>query len=323
MRIGPKKQYTKQESLLDWMDQYGGNGMSGWQEWGLPDDGMDFVQSQFTRFRLPFDGNIEELVERAAYHVFWYTDWADPYCLLLQYSDIAFTDQWERNGYEIQLQNGVLLAEPEKLETYAFVPGQAEHWFNYFYVRPGLRELPRGIGETLEGELKDSLENHEYWSDNWRDIIKSCGENVDQYMCLAAWATFIWLAGPLGRDFRMETNLLHDVVNTHKEGIIYDGEIISPKMYKRYDVPRNACRQCGLDSYCNELVEMGGVPQYLCEHCLNGGLILFPGANCGSRVCKYVECPHHLYHSEDRLTGLYQTLRGTGLLEKKKQQLIA
>lgn len=326
MRIGPARIYQHRQSLHD-MVENNGCGYTGLTECPeLPDDCFTFVKSQFARFNVPFPEEVWQIYERAVQAVCYYIDYTDPYSILLNLSDISFTDHWQKFTYEFRGDNAPEEGDPEQIETFAFVPGQAEHWFNHMLANPGLQAIPHDIGKGIEMEVECWLENvQEEWQE-WEPIVQICAGNIKPYMELASWAIFVWIIGPMGRDWRMDTNALFDACITHGEAVLHEGTVIGPRDFKKVQRPPQSCHTCSLDAWCTEIIEVDGVSRYICEYCLNGGRALYPEANCGSRICKYVACPRHpLYSRNDPTNALYGMMRQQGGLlgNDSSRQLIA
>jgi hypothetical protein len=323
MRIGPAQRLDRQEpsALYNLLDD-GYEGVWGWSGMGLCGEAMIFVTEQCARFGVPLNHETHHLIDAIGTRVLEYADYVNPYVTLLEFSDLAATTDWEQNTYElIEGKRCVDVASPEDIETYTFVPGQAEHWFNEFMSHPGLDFIPRGIGADLTMHAVESFFDYGLRED-FEDACKFCGDNLETYLKLFAWATFVWLCGPLGREFRKDFSLLHDVVCTYGEGIIHNQKaVLSPKQYNKIARPYTACGSCGVDAYCTELLSFGDDFKRLCEKCANQGRIIFDNANCGTRFCRYIECPNHLMNSQtDKVGALYNTLRNRGILTQPRVQ---
>lgn len=324
MRIGPARQYDRKRSLYDVINDNGGSLTGAW-DYSAPGDLFVFMSEQFQRFNIPFDPICMPAMEAAATAIISHLDQGDPYAILVNLSDITMTDDWANNTYELKPTRYDRVArecDPSELETFAYVPGQAEHWFNYFLAHPGLENIPYGVGEELTWSIDHLLAEPEEYIPNWIEFYGYAGDNWQHYLRFGAWCTFLWIAGPLGRDWRIDTNIIFDICLTRGECIIYQGSVIDPKDYVKLGKPAGSCYKCSLDSWCNEIVDIDGVTRYICEFCLNDGKILYPGANCGSRLCKYVTCPRHPNHQEDRTAALYATVRSQGLLTKSPDKLL-
>jgi len=343
MRIGPEAQYEQAEgsSLHDWCNDTG-NGIMGLLDYGLgrPLECDKFIISQFERFGVPLLDPLIETVaqigyDSAAYHV----DCYDPYCLLTYpLSDVMFSNDWCQNTYEIIDPSGKppVEANPDLLETYRLIPGQCEHVFQTLMGTPGLEALPNTIGMCIDEHIDNYLgpdfgELAEEPLFQLRQLCKGDANRMENYFRLSAWAAFVWIAGPLGRQLRYQ---YHDIFTScldHGEAILYEGTVITPQWYRKIARAPRSCYQCGIDSWCTELTHIAGTNRFICEHCLNGELEMGEGF-CGTRACKYVQCEHNPYHSMGT-AGIHEAMKAHGLMsggtqirleqEERKLKLIA
>ena len=123
-------------------------------------------------------------------------------------------------------------------------------------------------------------------------------EKVDQqkflnYFKLAAWAGFVWLAGPLGREYRRENIMVFDECLEHGECILIDGTIIGPQYYRKTSRPPKACHVCHVQAWCIELTVAGDTSVFICEGCLNGDFPRSSIVTCGTKLCRDTDCHHH------------------------------
>jgi hypothetical protein len=147
-------------------------------------------------------------------------------------------------------------------------------------------------------------------------------ETRRDFFRLAAWATYVWIMGPLGRNFRRVHYDIFNICYDHGECVLYSGSFFSPKNYTCENRSPRSCEICGLDSYCVELSYINGSTKFICEKHLNGELPKFTPTSCGSRSCKFSECKHHPMHGvKDARVLAY---RDNGQLTKKvkEQQLL-
>lgn len=324
MHIGPQREYERHTSLHDYFSDtgYGIMGIMDWEE--LPKEMIEFCFSQYDRFGIPRPPI--DVVGLGAWATYQALDFQDPYILFFGVSDVNFTSEWMDIAYDIHdTHNGkVIEADPERIETYRYVPGQSEAAFNHFMSRPGLENLPESAhgniemcldgewtGEELCGRLSDDDEAI------LRDLCKEAdgtvnGKKFRSYFSLSAWAAWCWFIGPLSKEWRFNNHDIFYICIRDGECIIYDGTIIEKEHYKRLDRSPKSCANCGLSAWCVDMVQIQGTTRHACEHCLNGSAPLFEEATCGSKACRNVECQYNKYHG---LTGgLQQMLRKTGQL---------
>jgi hypothetical protein len=102
--------------------------------------------------------------------------------------------------------------------------------------------------------------------------------------------------GPLGRDFRLSFSDVTETALFYGECIMYDGEVISPQFYRMVERTPRSCYKCGISGWCIELtMDDHGAPRYICEGCVSRGFKPRNGATCGTKFCKYFQCPHNVY----------------------------
>jgi hypothetical protein len=326
-RLGPLPSYEyedKEDQLHEWaVNNYCGvMGLSGGPP---PEECIQFCYSQYERFKIPAPAAIEEIVHTGALAAIQCIDSFDPYVLFAGASDVDITDDWSKYTYEILDGDRVYEVDPTSIETFSFIPNQDEVVFNRIMSHPGLDALPVGIGslirDVLDGEMtgedkyaclthpaKVALENLCITQDGRYDTDK-----MDAYFELAAWSAFAWLAGPLGRQTRIDQHEIFAVAVNYGEAIIIDGSVISPKNYRKLSRPPRSCMKCGLAAWCVEMISAGGTTRYMCEHCLSEGMAPSPMTTCGSKRCLLSECTYHPYHHLGS-PGIYQARRDFGQL---------
>jgi hypothetical protein len=329
MRIGGEKQWEKETSLYDWVHNngYGLTGLQGRED--LPCDLIAFCESQYLRFNVPVPP--EEVIRTGAWASHYYLDFEDPYAYLCGLSDVHATDDWANFAYEVTVDEKIHEANPEQLESFTFVPGGDVEVFNECIAKPGLAALPYSVGDAIDEILwGDHCSNDPLYedisADNREWLIKQCGDEVSKimpYFQLSAWAAFLWFIGPPGRVFRYQYHDIFFAASRSGYAYLYEGMLISGEHVKRLARSPESCVNCGLGSWCVDLAHIDGVTRHMCERCLNGSVPLHQRANCGTRSCRFTECPHHCeFGKED---ALYRTLSGSGqlsrLAEQKRQSL--
>jgi len=315
MRIGGNKTYQKEHSLYDWVADTGYGIMNVDYYGNVPDEAVLFCEEQFKRFNITVPP--KEVIDVGAGVTLSYLDTFAPYSLLCGVSDVEVCEDWMEYAYEVTIDNQKHEANPEKLETFIYVKGQDEVVFNELIAKPGLESLPYGMGQEIEDALFYSFaEGIDSVSNETRKWLERASggntEVINAYFKLPAWATFLWIAGPFGREFRTHN---HDLFyQAYKEGYayLYEGVPIASEHVTRLNRQPESCVSCGLSSWCVEMVYLNGVNRHICEKCLNGGIQVFGNANCGSKFCKYTECKHHPNHG--KADALYHTLSRNGQL---------
>ena len=114
---------------------------------------------------------------------------------------------------------------------------------------------------------------------------------MDAHIHLVVWCAFVWIIGPLGRDFRDTFCYIFDACHAQGECVLYDSCIYSPQEYLVLERSPKSCVICGLDAWCVEMVYVEGTTRYMCEHHVNPEAI--SPMHCGSKLCRFTECPHH------------------------------
>lgn len=330
MRIGPERQpFEQQLSLSDWAQETG-NGIIGYQSpEDLPEEMYDFINSQFMRFNIPVlkDGKLfRDITGWGAYASFYYVDAINPYALLTSgISDVDWSDLGHTHTIDIinNYRNTTKEADPSKLEVFTQVDGQSENFFNYAMSHPGLEALPMNMGKEIEWILFDYYGGPEDCCNG--EALAALQElcvvdgvfqkrRYQAYFELAAWAAFVFMAGPPGRDWRVANHDVFWLCHTEGIAVLYDFSFIPREHYEIHERNPQSCCICGLDSYCVELVYMEGVNRFMCEKHLNGDTPLYSGATCGTKICKYVNCKNHPAHGE--YNAQTTILRGSGQMFK-------
>jgi hypothetical protein len=134
------------------------------------------------------------------------------------------------------------------------------------------------------------------------------------YFEMAAWAAFVWLVGPLGRNWRIHYNLLTQAVHDQGEALLVGYTVFARDSYRKTLRPVESCHHCHIQSWClsDKLEERALVK--ICEHCVTEGMPILPPANCGKRLCRMPACKHHPMFTFDPNLRLHQTMRTVGAL---------
>jgi hypothetical protein len=296
----------KEDQIWDWVSN-GNGGLMNFEFGEIPDECIDFCLQQFSRFNVPMPSELISVLVAGASSAFYYSDVVDPYALFRGTSDVDVTDDWSKITYEIHDADGSPQsreADPQYMETFRFIPGQCEAKFHEMLSRPGLKALPNMIGEmifeVLEGHGEEAWDTLD--SETELALRAMCtapgGDRPDPrrmmaYFELSAWAGFIWLAGPLGREYRRQK---HDIIGCaleYGECILVDGTITAPIYYTKHNRPPQSCHRCGEQVWCVEHTMLGATTALICEACLNQGMPPAGYANCGTKFCKNSLCQHH------------------------------
>jgi len=354
MRIGTKPHYENEQALWEWVNS-SGNGVIGlsYKE-ELPTEMLQYVASSLGAWGMPYDKRMDEVVSMGAWASYWHLDISDPYAWFFQVSCVNYSDNWNKYAYEIydSYSKTHYEADPEKLETFSVAdPSQQQEVYadmiedaRRFHERSlagevGPREdilhtLPNSSGYEIEGLLDDgclfesgpinSICDNEVRAQIEAFLAEHFGGATDDltydYLHKAAWAAFVWLVGPPGQQWRVDNHdifyLAHRQLN--REVIMYDMSCIEQENYRRLPRAPKACVACGLDSWCVEMTQISGTTRYMCESCLNGKEVLFEQAHCGTKICRYVNCPNHPEHGQEG--AMLGTLRNHGQLMARTQQ---
>lgn len=294
-------------------------------------EALRFCISQYERFNISLPEKIIPVVEEGIAATFMYVDYIDPYSLFWGLGDVDITDDWASYAYEVKDGKHYVELDPETVETFFYVPGQAEDQFHYMMSHPGVRAIPSGassgILEVLNGDWHGDTGCEERIDSEVRKALYDLCRNpdgsvnnttVDAYFELAAWASFAWISGPLSRDARVALSDIYATAIRYGECIMVDGSVIAPGDYRRLSRPPKSCHRCGISAWCTELIICQGSSRHLCEHCLSEGMPRSKRATCGTKMCMLVRCPHHPHHGLGS-AGLGRTYREYGQLSSKSR----
>lgn len=143
---------------------------------------------------------------------------------------------------------------------------------------------------------------------------------VEFYQELAAWAAFVWVIGPLGREFRIHCNQLTEAVHEEGEAILADCWVVGKAHFRKLQRPTEACVRCHIQAWCLEISVQDNCTARICESCMSRDMPILPPANCGTRLCKMPQCKHHPYYAFDPNLRLHQTMRSVGQLSKPAEE---
>lgn len=342
--FGPDKFREKENQLYHMLQGYGEG--AAWDDWPIPcpEEAIAFVKEQFDRYKVPIYEEIEEILEYGPLLIMDYVNQVDPYTLFFEFSDVTNTDDWYKYTYEVPDRNGVPFElNPEELDTYTFVPGQAEAFFEAHINNPGFNQLPQFLCASIMDVHSDVLEDNyilQMYSWHGRDgttdvanlyrrIQNRCkmptGEInlkwANAYFDLTMWAGVLWLFGPLSRNFRRERNgITEAALDSCGEVLLYEGNIIRTGGFRKVARQPKSCYRCGTSAWCVEdTVDDEGTVRVVCEGCASAGGMRYEGATCGTKFCRYWDCPHNMYHYDDKSARM-GAMRQHGQLGKKVQQ---
>jgi hypothetical protein len=290
MRVGPTKEWDGREhAMYDWEGMCSHN-------MTFPEELFSFIQEQCKRFNLQYPP--EEFVQYVVQFTYNSIAIWDPYVPFYEGSEVVCTEEWRIKTYELlDLDGEVVELEPERLETFRYVPGASLEFFNYVISHPGLEALPNGCGIALKDMMNGDCTGESLIGcltpGTFAELrrIAGCNENIDAYADMISWAAYTWMMGPDGKDFRREMNYVFDTCYEYGECIVYEGCIYAPKDYRIVDRAPQSCVICGLDAWCVEIVYVDGMSRYMCEHHVNPKPL--SKFHCGGKFCRYTECPHH------------------------------
>jgi len=307
---------SKEDSLWEWINS-SGQGVMGFEFGSIPDECFNFCLTQYARFGVPMSPELHEVITVGGSASFYFADVIDPYALFEGVSDVNMTQDWAYVAYKIFDPRfpDKRSYEPrgEQVETFVFMPGQAEEKFNFHMARPGLDALPEhhgfGIRDVLSGDYRGDEGIFESVSNAGEAaIIEACTvvgpdgapivdqRRVESYFELAAWAAYLWLIGPESRDWRMYRHEVMQTAINYGECLIVDHEFISPKYYSKFDRPPQSCYLCGVQSWCVEHTQIMNHTGFICEACSNFDMPKSGVTNCGTKFCTFSPCPNHPYH---------------------------
>lgn len=302
---------------------------------------VEFIHQQYKRYRIPLTHDIEEYMPVLAGALsLELVDYYDPYSLFWDFSDVSYTNEWLNYAYDIRLAGGSIVeCEPELIETYRFIPGQAEWFFNEHIVKPGLKSLPPELRSLPPDVIRDYQEGHHYPHGLYFNHAFPCNEEVNDmldkaclnedgsvnlakqwaYWDISMWSGMMWLLGPLSRDFRANYSEITECALQYGECIIYDGVVVNPTNYRRHERQVQSCYKCGISAWCTEqTMDSDGVMRLICEGCLSKGMPRLPGTSCGTKFCRYWECPHNAnYMDRNAMRG---EMNKHGQLAKKRDE---
>lgn len=339
MRFGEARDYIgKEDHFFQKLESFGEAIFDRQIRWA-PKEARDFTKSQYERFNIPVPFGYEFLYEYGVALVHTYLNYMDPYALYWELSDVELTSDWEKYTYEFVqdtvVDRGPVELDPEKLETFRFVPGQAEKFFEEYISKPGFGSLPQfltaSIADFHEDFVNDTVSADWFSADDmgsemWRKVEGLCTENgeinhikVKAYFDLSLWAGALWWFGPLSREFRISFSDLQETAIMEGEAIVYEGEVLGPKYYRKVLRPPQSCHRCGLDAWCVEdTIDDSSIARLICEGCLSKDMPRYDGATCGSKFCKYFSCPYNSWYQNP--TGHMGAMRNTGQLAAKARE---
>ena len=321
-RFGKEKDYSdKEDQLFSTIQQDASVVLSGVDE--IPSIAIEFVKRQYARFGIPVPRDLEPLYELGLGIVIDNFNYYDPYTLFWEWSDVRINNDWCKYTYEIFDPScrftSFVEAIPECLETYEYIPGAAEAFFNEYIAKPGIKAMHTALTSSVIDYLNDfwqgdrnspllycnpRLEIPELF---YHEIEKFCAtgmssdrclsidyNKVNGYIDLSLWAGLLWLLGPMGRGFRATHSDLTDAALTYGEAIVYEGVVYPPTHYKKVFRAPQSCYKCGVDAWCVEMtLDSDMNTRRICEGCLSEGMLRLPHSTCGAKFCKYFECHHN------------------------------
>lgn len=328
---GPEKQYEHQSSLLEMI----GNNCTGIFykmncSSDIPQECVNFIKEQYTRFNIPLPEDV--FIRAIAYAIFDHVDKTDPY-MLFDYNgtDLVFSDDWNHKAIElVDSRSGqVTEANPEYCETFKLVPNNDAKNFEFLMQNLGIKHIGGNfcmLEEFLNGDMhgydpiKDLMSDSDY-----EDFLVFCQtqETFDAYRDLAAWAAWAWLISPMARRWRESNCDIFYYAYKHGEVFLYEGMVVEYEYYKMVDRPPQSCIVCSTSAWCVELTYVMGESHYMCEKHSGNDEYSKTLFNCGSKICRYTECPNHQFHNMENARYLAASDRGHLGNKRERQQLIA
>jgi hypothetical protein len=289
-----------------------------------------FVKAQFQRLDIQVPAHLELIYWFGLCIMIDLANNFDPYLFFCGQSGVEITKDWEKYHFKMKSFDGawkdkIISLDPEHVETYKETEKESVEFFDKHILIPSTKAFPTFISASIEAYLDGLGEIHdsEYEIKNFStgetkrlfifnaqvmDFLLKSGvppEHVEKalesFYDLSIWAATMWLFSPLSKEYKMENDIFE---TCFKKGscIIYQGAVFSPDDYSVSARPRRACYQCGIDAWCVEKTyTISGDFEFICEGCLTEELPKIPFATCGSKLCKFVECPHHeFFHDKDK-----------------------
>ena len=292
----------------------------------------ELFAEQFERFKIPLTQKLgEELLNICANIVEYVIGYMEPYSFFWDTTDVVLTDEWREYCFQLEDYHRPNIGyelDPERLETFRYVPGKDEEFFREALAYPGLEALPFDLGEHILVAIDERC--YDYTPDSLSScareelealcLITDCdgvhfidSNKMKTYFQLGCWVAIIWAFGPLGKKWRGDA---HEIFNAcYNEGacIIYDGMIYDRSSYIQLERAAKSCYICGVSAWCVELTQDADVVRYICESCLSSGLGLRSERGCGTKFCHHVACPNHPAHTLEK-GGYWMSVRGKGQL---------
>lgn len=180
----------------------------------------------------------------------------------------------------------------------------------YIYLKEG--------GECKTKWNVDLMKNKEFVEHFEAELYNfKCYNTRLDYFRLAGWAAMIWMLSPMARKWRSQYFNIFSACYTNNAGecIMYHGTVYEKMHYNKIERPPKSCYVCGLSSWCVDVTMLEGTVRCLCEKHVNGHIPVKPPVNCGTRSCRFVECPHHMYHGKK--DGKALVYRDVGMLSTR------
>jgi len=288
-----------------------------------------FIYEQFKRFNVPLFEGIEEVFTAGALATSYTVDFVTPYCWFTGITDVQATLDWHNHTYIIDGDE----LDPNEIESFEYVPNQTAETFIHCMSNPGLSQIPNEIGEEIdwylfEGDHRISDAVDTLSVETMRELDSVCQDGDEynikmfkNYFKLSAWSTFCWLLSPEGMEYLSQR---HDIIGTvleYGECIIHQHMIYPKGFYTKINRPPQCCLHCGIRAWCSEETLVDGGLSYICESCSNGGMPPLAPYMCGTKFCKYSQCPNHPYHGQDK-GGINYTQSQYGYLTQKARKQI-
>lgn len=327
--------------LYEWVNN-SGEGI--WSFSDIPEDCLNFIIGTFHHLGYQLPPEVWGVAKVGIEIVFHVCSIHAPYTLFRGVSDVDIVESHNHFVYKVRSLDGrgsTVEADPEETEVYVYRPGQAEEFYRYAIenIHKGLDAFPFSLGDFIREHL-----HGDYGSDFYhiltfeeetalREICSQQGpygpqfnkKMFEAYFELAAWAAFVWLAGPYGRQYRIDNILLMNEAIQCGECLLNGTNIIGSDYYiKENRLPRS-CFKCGHQTWCVELVQVEHHQTFICEHCARGDFPASQYTNCGTRSCATSGCPNHPFHHLGK-EGMFRAAAQYGQLnqivrDKNREQI--
>lgn len=257
-------------------------------------DALKFMEDQYKRFGMmpPQKDFLHWCWDQA----FYYIDQMDPYALLSGCTDVIKTEEAYYYQYAVSNDGDEWVeVAPNDIETFRLWEDGEKSW-EVLMGYPGLQEYFSHIYDYFMDhfEFIKADDHPECYETEWK-YMKQYGPNTQHLAHLGIWSAIMWMCSPLpeAKAWRYEFHPIFKICYDFGACVLHGWTFHDPRYFIRQDRKAQTCSNCGIDEYCVDLTQTRReMSEYLCEHCLSGGLP-FPGRSCGTKLCENTGCPNH------------------------------